>query len=68
LNPHQLDGHAHGMCDKKMVARHVDDRPQGSFVNYVLVAKEGHMVGILRVDKQVVGSHSIVATTKSRAD
>ncbi len=50
LNP-QLDGHAHGMCDKKVVARHVDDRPQGSFINYVLVAKEGHVGGILGVDK-----------------
>jgi hypothetical protein len=28
------------MCDGKVVARHVDDKPQGSFVNYVLVAKD----------------------------
>jgi hypothetical protein len=28
------------MCDEKVVAGHVDDRPQGSFINYVLVAKE----------------------------
>ncbi len=67
MNP-QLDGHAHGMCDKKVVARHVDDRPQGFFVNYVLVAKEGHVGGILGVDKQVVGSRSIVGTTNSYAD
>ncbi len=67
LNP-QLDGHAHGMCDKKMVVRRVDDRPQGSFVNYVLVAKQGHVGGILGVDKQVVKSHSTTVTTNIRAD
>jgi hypothetical protein len=56
------------MCDGKMVARHVDDRPHGSFVNYVLVAKEGHVGGVLGVDKQVVGSRSIAATTNNHVD
>jgi hypothetical protein len=56
------------MCEGKMVAIHVDDRPQGSFVNYVLVAKEGHVGGILRVDKQVGGSRSIAATTNNHVD
>jgi hypothetical protein len=56
------------MCDGKVVARHVDDKPQGSFVNYVLVAKEGHVGGILGVDKQVVGSRSIAGTTNNCAD
>jgi hypothetical protein len=56
------------MCDKKVVARHVDDRPKGSFVNYVLVAKEGHVGDILGVDKQVVGRRSTTTTTNIRVD
>ncbi len=67
MNP-QLDGQAHGLCDKKMLVGHVDDRPQGSFVDYVLVAKAGHVGGILGVDKQVVRSRSTVATTNNHAD
>ncbi len=64
----QLDGRAHGMCDEKMEARHVDDEPQCSFVNYMFVAKEGHMGGMLEVDKQVVRSPSTIATTNSRVN
>jgi hypothetical protein len=56
------------MCDRKVVTRHVDGKPQGSFAKYVLVAKEGHVGGILSVDKQVIRSHSKVATTNSHAD
>jgi hypothetical protein len=51
-----------------MLVGHVDDRPQGSFVDYVLVAKAGHVGGILGVDKQVVRSRSTVATTNNHAD
>jgi hypothetical protein len=56
------------MCDEKMEARHVDDEPQCSFVNYMFVAKEGHMGGMLEVDKQVVRSPSTIATTNSRVN
>jgi hypothetical protein len=56
------------MCDGKVVAKHVDDRIKVFFVNYVLVAKEGHVGGILGVDKQVVGNRSTTVAINNCVD
>jgi hypothetical protein len=38
------------------------------FVNYVLVVEEGHMGGMLGVDKQVIRSHSTFTATNTHAN
>jgi hypothetical protein len=52
----------------KGVVGHVDDKPYGLFVNYVLVVEEGHVGGMLGVDKQVVRSRSTIVATNTRAN